>query len=435
MKRLLQILSAYFKTKRMAGWTSREKLEVWQEKKLNQQLKYIKKRSPYFQRVLEGVESLSIKDLPKLPVMDKEVMMEHFDELNTVNIHKTEAFEIALKAEDTRDFSPMIGSITVGLSSGTSGNRGLFLVSEEERNMWAGTILAKLLPDGLKSKERIAFFLRANSNLYGSVTSNRISFAFFDLLDDLDVHVKRLNDSNPTILAAPPSMMRMLAEKKAEGILRISPKKIITMAEVLDPLDETMIEAAFGHRVHQVYQCTEGFLAATCSRGTLHLNEDIVIIEKEFLDEDRFSPIITDFTRKTQPIIRYKLNDILTLKKGGCSCGSPMTAIAQIEGRCDDIFYFKNKNDVVVPVFPDFIRRSVITASASIREYKVIQAADRVLEVQLAAEGDGIEEIVRKNLEDFFLRIELEVPDIRFTPYTPNQKLQKLKRIERKVDK
>lgn len=419
----------------MAKWTSREKLENWQVKKLNQQLKYIRKRSSYFQRMLENMEYINLSDLHLLPQMDKEMMMEHFDVLNTVHIHKSEAFEIALKAEDTRDFSPMIGDITVGLSSGTSGNRGLFLVSEEERNMWAGTILAKLLPDGLKSKERIAFFLRANSNLYGSVTSKRISFAFFDLLDDLDVHVKRLNDSHPTILAAPPSMMRMLAVKKTEGILHILPKRIITMAEVLDPLDEAVIESAFGQRVHQVYQCTEGFLATTCSHGNLHLNEDIVIIEREYLEHERFSPIITDFTRKTQPIIRYKLNDILTLKKEGCSCGSPMTAIAQIEGRCDDIFYFKNKQDNLIPIFPDFIRRAVITASSFIKEYKVIQAADYSLEVQLVANEDGIEKLVRKNLEDFLLSKEIEVAEIRFTPYTPNQKLQKLKRIESKADR
>ncbi|WBV66998.1 hypothetical protein PGH44_06835 [Legionella pneumophila] len=52
----------------------------------------------------------------------------------------------------------MINNIAVGLSSGTSGSRGLFLVSEQERDAWAGIILAKAMPNGLRSRERIAFF-------------------------------------------------------------------------------------------------------------------------------------------------------------------------------------------------------------------------------------------------------------------------------------
>ena len=45
--------------------------------------------------------------------------------------------------------------------------------------------------------------------------------------------------------------------------------------------------------------------------GTLHLNEDIVYIEREYLDDRRFVPVVTDLERKAQPIIRYRLNDIL----------------------------------------------------------------------------------------------------------------------------
>nr|MBT2175989.1 CoF synthetase [Streptococcus mitis] len=94
--------------------------------------------------------------------------------------------------------------------------------------------------------------------------------------------------------------------------------------------------ATFKQTVHQVYQCTEGFLATTCKQGTLHINEDLVHIEKEYLDQEKgiFVPIITDFMRKTQPIIRYRLNDILIEKKTPCSCGSPFLALERIDGRC-----------------------------------------------------------------------------------------------------
>lgn len=75
------------------------------------------------------------------PIIDKEVMMEHFDTLNTVHISKKEAFHVAFEAEKTRNFSPTIRNITVGLSSGTSGNRGVF--SFPRKNKRCG--LARLL--------------------------------------------------------------------------------------------------------------------------------------------------------------------------------------------------------------------------------------------------------------------------------------------------
>lgn len=66
--------------------------------------------------------------------------------------------------------------MTVGLSSGTSGNRGLFLVSEREQDAWTGTVLAKLLPGGLWRKARIAFFC-GRAAIYTN-RSSAVGFSF-----------------------------------------------------------------------------------------------------------------------------------------------------------------------------------------------------------------------------------------------------------------
>ena len=93
-----------------------------------------------------------------------------------------------------------------------------------------------------------------------------------------------LAELDPTVLVGPPSLLAALADEAACGRLRMAPHKVISVAETLEPPDEARIAAAFGAPVHQVYQATEGFLAATCRRGTLHVNEDIVAIEPEWLD-------------------------------------------------------------------------------------------------------------------------------------------------------
>ena len=45
----------------------------------------------------------------------------------------------------------------------------------------------------------------------------------------------------------------------------------------------------------------------------------------------------------------------------------------KIEGRSDDVFIFKTKNNSIIKVFPDFIRRAIISSSDHIQQYIVEQ--------------------------------------------------------------
>lgn len=325
-------------------------------------------------------------NLEEYPIINKSVFMEHFDEINTVGIKLDEAFKVASEAEVSRDFSSMINGITIGLSSGTSGNRGVFLASEDERAQWVAAVLDRVI--GFKLRKRtVAFFLRANSNLYDSVKSNVLRFEFFDLLRDLSEHIDRLNTSLPNILVAQPSMLIELAGEVEKDRLKISPEKIISVAEVLYEEDKKYLESVFQQKIHQVYQCTEGFLASTCEHGTLHFHEDFFIIEKKYIDEerDRFHPIITDLERSSQPVIRYELNDII-IEKESCPCGNDWIAIEAIEGRSDDVLRFIDKDQNNVRIYPDFFRRAIIMSNANIRDYALIQKTNS--ELELFVNGD-----------------------------------------------
>ncbi|WP_460291452.1 F390 synthetase-related protein, partial [Bacillus cereus] len=244
--KIITLLQHYFSTKRNRNrFKSREELKAYQDRAVESLLKSLPSTNYYFEynKIINGEGSNY--DWRKFPVVDKTFLMDNFDKLNTAGITKEQAFSIAFKAEETRDFSPTINDITIGLSSGTSGNRGIFLVSPEERVKWAGTVLAKLLPSSLFHKQRIAFFLRANSNLYESTNGGRISFSFFDLLEETKILVEKLQAMQPTIVVAPPSMLRILAEAQESGNLHIRPLKLISVAEVLEPLDKKYIETVF----------------------------------------------------------------------------------------------------------------------------------------------------------------------------------------------
>ena len=90
---------------------------------------------------------------------------------------------------------------------------------------------------------------------------------------------------------------------------------------MLEEQDRRLLMQVFP-AVGEVYQATEGFLAASCAHGTLHLNEEFLHIEPQWIDEQRFTPLITDFTRSTQPIVRYRLDDVLVLRRNPARAGS-----------------------------------------------------------------------------------------------------------------
>ncbi|WP_035373167.1 F390 synthetase-related protein [Pseudoduganella violaceinigra] len=372
----LRLAGQLARTRWLLRFRDRAAFEAWQQRQVQRFLDTHLPRSPYYR-------SYAGQALSALPIVDKQTMLAHFDGMNTAGITLDEATQAGLAAETARDFTPQLRGITVGLSSGTSGTRGVFLVSPGERARWAGIMMARALPRKLMRQllagnrpVKVAFFLRANSNLYTTLKSRRVDFRFYDLVQGVDCHLAGLIAQQPDLLVAPARILGRLAELALDGVLPIRPERVISVAEVLEPDDKARIEQAFGQQVHQLYQCTEGFLAYTCDAGVLHLNEEFVHVEPEWLDEDktRFTPIITDFSRTTQLIVRYRLGDVLRLRSTPCGCGAAGSAIEAIEGRCDDVLWLHSAQDASpAPLFPDMVRQAVASAPATLPDYRIEQ--------------------------------------------------------------
>ncbi|AXQ79196.1 CoF synthetase [Streptococcus chenjunshii] len=414
-------LKSFIKTRWLQHWPSRQALEAYQKKAVAKQLAYFQAKSPYFQKHPD-IDSFH---------MDKDFMMTHFDELNTVGIKKDTAFDLAIKSERLRDFSPDYQGISVGLSSGTSGHRGIFLTSPKEQAVWAGTILAKLLPKKRLLGHKIAFFLRANNNLYETVQSPFIKLHYFDMTVPLENHLKQLDQLQPTILIAPASVLNQLAAYQAQRDLDINPEKIISVAEILEKEDHDYIAAAFDKKIiYQIYQATEGFLGYSCDYGRLHLNEDGIKFEKAYIDDKRFYPIITDFKRQSQPFVSYQLNDILVDSNEECPCGSPLQVIEKIEGRADDIFYFKNSRQKEVLIYPDFIRRCFLFTE-NIREYQVFQLSEQEVSIAVKDLNQTSKHELQKEFNRLFASLDIRGVRLRFIAYQPpaDRKLRRVCRL------
>jgi putative adenylate-forming enzyme len=420
-----------------------QRLSAYQERRAREIVRFANERSPFYREHWAGHDLAGWR---ALPTIDKRLMMVNFARFNTLGVSADESLEVALRAERSRDFTPTLYGVTVGLSSGTSGHRGVFLASPEEQAGWAGVILSRTLHQ-LTGRLRVAFFLRSNSNLYVQVGGALIQFQYFDLMTPITEAVARLNLFQPHIVIGPPSLLGALANEMARSRLRIHPQRLISVAETLEPQDRECLQGAFQAPVHEIYQCTEGLLAISCTHGSLHIQEDLVALQFEPLGDqgtrlgtERVTPIVTDLWRKTQPIIRYRLNDVLRLANKPCRCGSDFRVIEAIEGRCDDVCYFVTDDGDTRPFFPDVIRRMILLASDGIAEYQAVQERPGRLCVRVtllpSAAADAVDAALRHSANETTARYGCRLMDLtiehELEPLAPDMKRRRVRRLYQK---
>ena len=425
----------FFKIKILKYWLiillspkhkSRAALEAFQAKRMNSFARKTLIKSPFYQPYFTN----KIINWNAVPFITKTEFMDSFNEINTTGVKLDEAMQVALKAEHSRDFTSKINEITVGLSTGTSGKRGLFLVSEDERAHWAALVMKRVIKPKLFKKQKVAFFLRANSNLYSSVASSLFEFKYFDIFNPINMLLDELNLFQPHVLAAQPSVLIDIAEAQLKQTIHIEPFKIISFAEVLHQNDKENIETIFRIKITEVYQCTEGFLGVSCAKGTMHLNEDFIHFDKDWVDENKFHPIVTDFSRHCQPVVKYKMNDLLQIKMSACECGSKHLAIEKIIGRDDDVLIINH-----IKVYPDLVTRKIAMHTDSFQKYTITQMSSNELQIEIDCpekkwiDTKNIFESVLNNLFN-----ELGIKEVEYQFYnkpihSPGNKIRKIKRL------
>ena len=364
-------LAAYIEARRRQMLhQEREGLLRAQERRLYSFLRRTAGRVPAF----EGIRGRFLQDWP---IMDKAALMGDFASYNRLGLTAAEGWAHLEAGTAPKGYS-------IGASTGTSGNRGLYIVSERERYRWLGTILAYALPDFLCHRHRVAIVLPANSRLYDAANeSGRLQLRFFDLGLGIESQFAPLAEFQPTVIVAPPKFLRALAESDTQ----ITPQRFFSGAEVLDEEDRRIIETRFDLIVREIYMATEGLFAIACRHGTLHLLEDQVAFEFQPVEgsPDLVTPLITDFSRQTQVMVRYRMNDVLELAPIPCPCGLPHRAIQQVHGRCDDIFTLPSFGSPV-RITPDVIRNAVLKADKRITDFRVIQTDRNTVRVELNTE-------------------------------------------------
>lgn len=378
----LHFLWQFVQSRRRRSWT-RQDVEAHQARALSRLRRYIYAHSPFYQRFHHGLTS---RPLEELPVLTKALMMEHFDELVTDRA-------VCLADVEAHVASPNVGErfrgeYWVTATSGSSGLRGLFLHDQAEMAaLLASFVRSHMMTGGgisWRKNPRVAMITSTDpsgmlARLSALPQRQKRTMLHLDTREPLDSIVQGLNGWQPDALLTFASMARILVEEQLAGRLRISPRVISSSAEVLTETTRRSAAAAWGASVFNFYGSTEsGQIAAECSRQRgMHLLDDLVIVEVVDRDNRPVPPgvygekvLITVLFRRTQPLIRYELSDIVRLASEPCSCGIAYPLIDDIQGRVWEVLYFATPTGGRVPVQPLVLNNVMESVPA---EWQVVQ--------------------------------------------------------------
>lgn len=382
-----------------------------QRARLAEMVAHVRTRSPFYRELYSDLPA-RIENVEQLPVTDKKMLMEHFDDWVTDRAISLEAAE-AFVDDPSRIGEGFLDKYTIMTTSGTTGRRGIFVV--DNRTMAVVTaMMLRWIGDWLSPGDlfkiiarrgRTALIMATGGHFASAVAAARLKKRRGDRIEVLSAHmpmtelVDRLNRFQPAMLAPYASMGAMLADEQEAGRLRIKPVLIALAAEGLPHPEYARIARVFDTKVGNSYAASECmFMSAMCSEGWLHVNADWVVFEPVDADYRPVAPgkqshtvLISNLANRVQPILRYDLGDSVLQRPDPCPCGNPLPAI-RVQGRSADVLTFRTSGGNVR--LPPLALSQPIEAVRGATLFQLAQTEPEKLELRLqispAANADAV---------------------------------------------
>jgi phenylacetate-coenzyme A ligase PaaK-like adenylate-forming protein len=332
------------------------------------------------------------------------MMMEHYDELVT---------DRALHLKDIRAFAehgeagqPYKNHYWVNATSGSSGHPGFFLFDQSEwvqvlasfarAQEWSGVHISLIHRQRMATVASISPW-HMSSQVAATVKSWWRPSLRLPASQPLSKTVADLNEWQPEVLIAYASMSGILAEEQLAHRLHIQPKFVYAASEVLTAQTKKRVKEAWGKEPFNQYVATETASIAAehenCRR--MHFFDDLVL--SEVVDEEyRAVPpgqygakiLVTTLFSRTQPLIRYELNDSVRVSTEPDDCGLPFAVLDSIQGRVEDSLTLPATSGGEVLIRPLVINR--IMDIVPVSGWQMIQQADGGLTLLLVGARNGL---------------------------------------------
>ena len=281
---------------------SAEKMRSLQNGKLRKLLRFAWEHSAYYRAVFEraGITEEQLDTLPLscFPTIDKQALLEHFDELVTVPDLKQENLR-EFDAGEAADRKPYQGKYHVVHSSGSTGKPGYFVYDEDAwRQMLLGIIRAALW--GMSMPQILRLLMKRPRIVYIAATDGRYGGAmavgdgtrgvgasqlYLDIKTPVTEWIRQLKAFRPNIVIGYPSAIKILAQLMENGEVSLDAERVISCGEPLGRSLRTYLENIFRTQVVNFYGASESLalgVETDLEEGML-LFDDMNIIEVEDL--------------------------------------------------------------------------------------------------------------------------------------------------------
>jgi phenylacetate-coenzyme A ligase PaaK-like adenylate-forming protein len=379
-------------------WT-RDRLLAHQQAALRSLLRDAAARSPYYRKLLGPPARAERWRLDELPTLPKATLMAEWDRV--VADPRLRLAELEERLRGPQAGEPYLGEYRLFSTAGSTGVRGVFVYSEREFASWVAVCLRGMARVGVNGASRLVGIgapspLHMSKQLVAEFQSMRPGAPTLSVVTPLDELVAALEADDPDTVITYPSVAGQLAEEQLEGRLRIRPRRVMVVSEVLTAEVRSRIAQAWGIEPLEVYAATETALISSGShdRVGMHVTDDFLIVEVVD-DENRPVPpgeagakvLVTNLVNHTQPLIRYELSDSVTLACGPDPSGRPYTRIASVDGRSDDILRFPGRGGRAVAVHP-FRLRAPFAYLPEVRQYQIVHRGTE-LDVRVVVRRDA----------------------------------------------
>jgi phenylacetate-CoA ligase len=355
-----------------------ERLDQFRRERLHELTRHAREHSPFWrERIPAG--AVRLEDIEPL---SKGELMESFDELVT---DRRLRLDNLLEHLDRIEGDELhLGEYRVMTSSGSSGGKAVFVY---DRAGWSGCLAMFLRRSDWTGANprlprlRLAFIGGAAPTHMSRRAGQSLDIGLHRLLplsvtQPLPDLVALLNDFQPDHLNGYPSVIALLAEEQVAGRLQIRPEAIFTNSEPLSPTLRARLEQSFGVRPFNFYATTEGLYGHDCPEGSMHLFDDMCVVENVDEDNRPVPPgesgarlLVTNLFNRVQPLIRFEVSDLVTLEPEPCPCGRTLCRVRSLEGRAEEVLEVGG-----VTVHP--MQFALVTADPDVREFQVVQEGD-----------------------------------------------------------
>lgn len=329
-----------YKQLKQNQWNSYNELKKQQENKLRHMIDFAYKNVPFYHKLFNRLnlspdDIREIKDLEKLPILTKDIIISNWDDFKPVNLNKTKYYTWS--------------------TGGTTGTPLKFRISKYDRFLGGAILYRGWNYGGYNLGDKMIFLAGTALNVgskfslmskINETTRNLKKFSSFDMGSlDMDKYLKSINSFKPKFFRGYASSLDFFAKYVEENNLKVnSPVSVFTTAEKLYPAMRKRIENAFDSVVYDNYGLNDGGVSAfECSEHNgLHIDTEKSIMEiidsdKTQMDNGIGDIIATNLTNYSMPLIRYATGDMGHIIEDSCSCGRNSRLLKEVIGRSVDI--------------------------------------------------------------------------------------------------